>query len=175
MFARCDCPENLGTWQSCQCEDEPVRWAGVDVSREVDLCRLCARGTAGGVARWAWLACTACRGVNDAAGAFLGRRPLPLHRHSIGNDAAIRGTARGAEFAAQHAALVDVTRSWRELDDWFDEEVRRLAGAQGWAGDRQVLLRVWQERLPVSEAASRDALRRFTGVDLDELAGGGSR
>lgn len=175
LYTRCGCPENLGSWQSCPCEDEPVRWAGVDVSREVDLCVLCARGTAGGVSRWASLACPSCLRVNDTAGRLLGQRPLPLYRHSIANGAAIRASAHGAEFARQHALLVDVTRSWRQLDDWFDEEVRRLAASQGWAGERQVLLRVWQERLPASTAASRDALRRLTGVDLDRHERGDRR
>src|SRR4051794_25567038 len=42
-------PSTRRLWQSCVCEDEPVRWRACDVSRVVELCQLCVRGTAGGM------------------------------------------------------------------------------------------------------------------------------
>lgn len=166
IYARCDCAVNDGVWQSCSCEDEPVRWLRCDVSREVDLCRLCARGIAGGPSRWAWLGCPDCRAVNEEAGRLLGRRPVPLGRHSIMNGAAVRPLAGEAELRAQQEGLLDVFQGWDDLYAWFEAEYRRLAATQGWADVEQVLLRTWQQRLPPSRATSRDALQRFTGLEL---------
>lgn len=80
---------NLGRWQSCTCETHPERWPDVDVSSEVDLCVLCARGTAGGTSRWAWVVCGTCRTVEQAAahwqplkGGGAGLRPAPCARES---------------------------------------------------------------------------------------------
>jgi hypothetical protein len=167
IYSRCQCPANDGVWQSCNCEDEPVRWERCDVSRVVDLCLLCARGRTGGVTKWANLGCGSCWAVNEQAARSLGYRPLPLARHSIRNGAAIRGNARGEEFRRQHAALVGVVRTWRDLDEWFLSEVQQLAESQGWSGDRMVLLTTWQERLPPSRAASRDAFQRFLAVTAE--------
>ena len=158
-------PGSCGRWQSCGCEDDPLRWPGVDVSREIDLCLLCARGTAGGTSRWASLACDSCKAVNNAVTGMLGRRLAPLHRHSIGNGVGVRVNADEAEVIRQQAALVALTRSWQDLYEWFHLEFSRLASSQGWANDTQVPLRVWLERLAESEPASRDAFRRFTGFD----------
>lgn len=162
LFARCDCPVNDGLWQSCPCEDEPVRWENCDVSRQVDLCLLCARGTAGGVTRWSWLGCGSCRSVNEAASRSLGYRAVPLGRHSIMNSVGVRVAAQGEEVRRGHDELVGMARTWGDLDAWFDVEVQRLAASQGWTG-KQVQLRTWKDRLPSSRAASRSALRRFFG------------
>lgn len=160
-------PEGARRWQSCGCEDQPVVWPGLDVSQAVDLCKLCARGTAGGPSRWARLGCDSCWQANAAAARLLGRRPAPLSRHSIGNGVAVRVGAEGAELAAQQAALVGIFRSWDELDAWFAGEFNRLTATAGWTDGRDVPLAEWSRRWPASARTSRDALRRFTGVDLD--------
>ena len=51
--------------QGCPCEPADS-WPGCDASRALDLCLVAARGTAGGVTRWSWLACTHCRSVDRA-------------------------------------------------------------------------------------------------------------
>jgi hypothetical protein len=53
-------------WQSCRDEDSPEKWEDCDVSRQYDVCIICFRATAGGISRWAWLACKDCRAVNKA-------------------------------------------------------------------------------------------------------------
>ena len=35
-------------WQSCRCEDHPLKWWGAEVSRDKDRCIICFRATVGG-------------------------------------------------------------------------------------------------------------------------------
>jgi hypothetical protein len=151
-------------WQSCPCEDEPVRWAA-DVSRLHDLCTVCARCLAGGISKWSWLACGTCRRLNEALGQ---RTPLelPLGRHSIMNGTALRLGTAPAELDRRIDELADMAVDWATLDDWLVDEVHRLAASQGWSDDDNVPLGTWQEQLPASVEASVNAFSRLLNIDV---------
>ena len=170
--ARCDCTVNLGVWQSCPCEDEPVRWRA-DMSSKYDLCIVCARGIAGGTSRWSWLGCACCREVNKL---LRSQAPLalPLGRHSIMNGAGIPLAANGVELDGHIANLIATVDRMGQLADWYDAEFTRLRIEQGWTEDANVLLRTWQERLPASREASLDAFTRLLRVDVRRLLTGAS-
>lgn len=144
-------------YQSCACE-QPEVWEGTDVSEKIQLCVLCARGTAGGPSKWAWNACTLCRQqaqqfTPDPAFGVT----LPLGRHSIMNQRYVRMSddatrqELGAQVLLHGFALQD------ELFRWRTQEVQRIGAAL----TDDVALRRWQELLPGSRAASHDALERF--------------
>lgn len=150
-------------WQSCRCEDNPVRWPMADVSREADLCTVCLRGTAGGVSRWSWLACENCREVNSAVSRKWGVS-FPLGRHSLMNRAGVRGGASAAERAKQLQRLSGSIGGQMHLWEWRHEEYRRLASRFDPQAD--VPLRVWQQEYPPSLDASWDAFQRMLGPDV---------
>lgn len=148
-------------WQSCRCEDHPLKWPRADVSREHDLCIICFRATAGGVSRWAWLACEDCREVNAKLPRRYGVRSFPLGRHSIMNGISVRGGAPPEVQKEQIARLAAYARGDDRLRTWRREEYRRLAAAFDPLAD--VPLEEWQERWPPSRAASVDAFARLFG------------
>jgi hypothetical protein len=128
-FCSCGCEIHQGVWQSCRCEDEPVRWAGCDVSAKVALCVPCACGTAGGTSRWSWLGCGFCRSESRRANAA-----LPLGRHSLMKGAGVQFAATGARQAAQTDSLLEFADNQRRARDWSLDEVWRLAAGAGWVG-----------------------------------------
>lgn len=154
--------------QNCRCEPDGERWPGADVSRQYDLCLICARGLAGGTSRWAWLVCTTCRDVLRASEDS--RLALaPLGRHSIMNATAVRLAASQREQAEQQGALVRTLAGWDDLHVWGDLEAGRLA-RQLFQGLTEVPLGLWRQRAPQSVDASRDAASRF-GSRLDTRHG----
>lgn len=82
-------------WQSSRHEDSPRKWRRCDVSRAYDLCVICARGTAGGTLRWAWIRCDNCRAVNESLISTFGYRPFALGRHSLMNGERSLGRGTG--------------------------------------------------------------------------------
>lgn len=154
-----------GRVQGCPCEpSEP--WPGCDVSRALDLCSVCARGTAGGVTRWAWLGCTSCRSVERSLQDWLGIRVLPLGRHSIMNGVGLRvAGASEAEAEAFAVRFQGLGLGWERLSAWGHAEARRLADGLDGAGP-DVALEAWQEACPPSLAASVDAYQRILGTPL---------
>lgn len=151
-------------WQSCGCEDNPVRWPGCDVSRERDLCIVCLRGTAGGVSRYSWLACPNCRTVNDELGSWYGVRPLALGRHSLMNGVPVRGGQAQGATRAQVDRLVSFARGLQWLAEQSKAEFARMAGELDDPGRGQdVPLRVWQQRFAPSPQASKEAFVRLLG------------
>jgi hypothetical protein len=162
----------VGRWQSCPCEDAPVKWPECDVSRAFDLCTLCLRATAGGTIRWSWDACDTCRAVNDGIGAILGRSPLALGRHSLMNETGV-GLNPDVDprlVAKAHDALNGVVTGWEALSTWSQAEFARMAGRGPWGPNADVPLTTWLETYPSSMQASRGAFTRFTGLDPDELS-----
>ena len=154
-----------GADQGCPCEpSEP--WPGCDVSRARDLCLVCARGTAGGVTRWSWLACTHCRAVEKALQEWLGMRVLPLGRHSILNGVALAvATASPEDAEAFGVRFEGLSLGWDRLYEWGDAEARRLAA--GVVGPRpDVPLDVWQQLFRPSLTASIDAYERILETSL---------
>lgn len=150
-------------WQSCRCEDYPLKWWGADVSREYDLCIICFRATAGGASKFSWLACADCRAVNDKLGR-LGVKGFALGRHSFMNGIAVRGSAPPAVQREQLARLKAFSLGDDRLRSWEREEYPRLAGAFDPLAD--VPLLEWQERWPPGREASVDAFSRMLGYDL---------
>lgn len=150
-------------WQSCGCEDNPVRWPMADVSRQTDLCIVCLRGTAGGVSRWAWLACEHCRKVNSIIARTWGGS-LPLGRHSLMNRAGVRLDAPPAERTKQVARLSGFVGAQLRLRQWRLAEYRRLASRFDPQAD--VPLRIWQQEYPPSPEASWDAFSRMMAADF---------
>lgn len=148
-------------WQSCRDEDEPEEWEGVDVSRQIDLCIVCFRATAGGISRWARLACANCWEVNESVGARWGFRPFPLGRHSIMNGIAVRNGLSEEERAAATWRLAEFARGDTDLRAWRVSEYRRLAARYDPLAD--VPLADWQRDWPPSKEASVDAFARLLG------------
>ncbi|MEW5812518.1 MAG: hypothetical protein AB1925_24095 [Actinomycetota bacterium] len=148
-------------WQSCRCEDHPVRWDGVDVSREYDLCIVCFRATAGGSSRWAWLACQDCRSVNAGVAEVWGFAPLRLGRHSLMHGVGVRADAPRHIRGEEAARLTEFARGDVRLRDWRRTEYPRLAARFDPLAD--VPLAVWTQEHPASRAASQDAFARLLG------------
>ncbi len=153
--------------QGCPC-DPAEPWRGCDVSRAVDLCEVCARGTAGGTTRFSWLGCQSCRAVEKALQEALGVRVLPLGRHSIMNGVALRvAQAPASDVAAFAVDFEGLAGSWHRLSEWGHAEARRLAATvDGESAD--VPLAEWEKRLPASLAASVDAYERFLQMPLPD-------
>ena len=153
-----------GRPQGCPCEpSEP--WPDCDVSRALDLCLVCARGTAGGTSRWSWLACGRCRAVETALRDWLGIRVLPLGRHSLMNGVGVRSTASSEQAAAFAVRFEGLGLGWSRLDDWGTAEARRLADALDEPGP-DVPLERWQVAFPPSVTSSIDAYARVLGTPL---------
>lgn len=148
-------------WQSCPCEDHPLKWWGADVSREKELCIICFRATAGGVSRWSWLACEHCRKVNAELPRRYGVRPFPLGRHSLMNGIGVGFGAPPKVQEEQVSRLVAFARGDDRLRSWQREEYQRLAAAFDPLAD--IPLTEWQEQWPPSRAASVDAFARMLG------------
>jgi hypothetical protein len=152
-------------WQSCPHEDAPQKWAGCDVSREYDLCVICARGTAGGTSRWSWIACEHCRAVNNSLTPVLGYKPFALGRHSLMNGVGVRGGAPRAEQDRQADRLLEFSRHHHKLWEWHKTEYSRLAVV--FDPEADVPLRVWQERHPPGRQASVDVITQMLGGDTE--------
>lgn len=146
-------------WQSCRCEDHPVRWDGADVSREHDLCIVCFRATAGGPSRWAWLACRDCRAVNAEIAEVWGFAPLRLGRHSLMHGVGVRADAQPHIRGEEAARLTEFARGDVRLRDWRRTEYPRLASHFDPLAD--VPLTVWTREHPGDPEASRDAFARL--------------
>jgi hypothetical protein len=151
-------------WQSCLCEDRPVKWSWADVPREIDLCIVCFRGTAGGVSRWAWLACKDCREVNGSIGYRWGVRPFRLGRHSLMNGIGVRGGSPPEVRAEETARLMEFVRGDGRLREWKRTEYPRMAARFDPLDD--VPLREWQQEYPPSREASWDAFTQIIGPDV---------
>ncbi len=151
----------LHRWQSCRCEDSPQRWGRCDVSREYDLCVICARATSGGTSRWSWIACEECRAVNASLAFELGFQPFALGRHSLMNGVGVRGGLPADERERQLARLAEFAKHHGYLWHWRNAEVARLAMA--FNPQEDIPLSVWQKRWPPSRQASRDAINRMLG------------
>ncbi|UXA20547.1 hypothetical protein KXD98_03710 [Mycobacterium sp. SMC-4] len=145
-------------WQSCRCEDFPVKWdrKWADVSRDYDLCIICFRGTAGGRARWAHLACTDCNSVRLT---MRDLPPLKLERHSLANGIGVRLNANAEVKAEQVERLKEFRRGDDRLREWRRYEYQRLAASFDPLAD--VPLREWQKVHPPGRDASRDAFARL--------------
>jgi len=157
--------ETVHRWQSCRCQESPEKWPLCDVSRLYELCILCQRGVAGGVTRWSWEACRLCLDINRGIGKVLGRNPLPLGRHSIMNGVAIPTGGDREEVARGRETFMAMAGEWERLSVWQHAEIRRLADSRGWDHTKDIPLRVWQDTFVASTEESRDAFRRYTGVD----------
>lgn len=155
-----------GCWQSCPDEDSPEVWDGCDVSRVLDLCIICVRGTAGGVSRWSWLACENCRAVNARLWSRWGFRPLALGRHSLMNGIGVRGGASPEVREEQLGQLKEFVKSVKSLRSWRRREYLRLASRFDPLAD--IPLRVWQQEAPPSSGASWDAFSRLIGSERPE-------
>ncbi len=151
-------------WQSCRCEDYPLKWWGADVSREKDLCIICFRATAGGASKFSWLACEDCRRVNQKLGRLPGVRSFALGRHSFMNGIAVRFDAPPEVQREQLDRLKVFSLGDDRLRSWRREEYPRLASAFDPLAD--IPLQEWQERWPPGREASVDALSRMLGYDL---------
>lgn len=146
-------------WQSCPHEDSPERWSGCDVSRQVDLCIICFRATAGGTSRWSWVACEECRSVNRALETHWGFRPFALGRHSLMNGIGVRGGSPPNEVERQSAQLNAFMNGESRLKNWRELEYGRLAAKFDPLAD--VPLRIWQKHWPPGKAATLDAFERL--------------
>lgn len=163
-------PIQRGTWpgwQSCRCEDRPVRWQWADVSRAYDLCVVCFRATAGGPSRWSWLACENCRAVNREIGEIWGFDPFKLGRHSLMNGVGVRPDGPPDVRDAQVVRLREFARGDVRLRDWRRTEYPRLASSFDHLAD--VPLKVWQRRHPAGWHASHDAFARLIGPGFPDL------
>ena len=154
-----------GRVQGCPCEpSEP--WPSCDVSRALDLCLVCARGTAGGTTRWSWLACTHCRAVDRALRDWLGMRVLPLGRHSIMNGVGLRVAEASQDDVDAFAVRFEgLGLGWDRLYVWGAAEARRLADRLVDTGP-EVPLERWQADFPPSVSASLDAYERLLDTPL---------
>ena len=148
-------------WQSCRDEDYPEKWEACDVSRAFDLCIICFRATAGGMSRWAWLACDDCRAVNSTYESRWGFRPFALGRHSMMNGIGVRGGMPPEVQEAQIARLAAFGRGDDRLREWHRLEYRRLASKFDPLAD--IPLSVWQQEWAPSRKASSDAFARLLG------------
>ena len=148
-------------WQSCRDEDSPEVWEGCDVSRERDLCIICFRATAGGISRWAWLACENCRAVNKSIESRWGFRPFALGRHSLMNGIGVRGGSPPEVREAQLARLAAFAKGSPRLREWRRQEYSRLASSFDPYAD--IPLRVWQQEWAPGKEASVDAFGRLLG------------
>jgi hypothetical protein len=153
-----------GRWQSCADEDSPDKWEGHDVSQARDLCLVCARGTAGGSSRWAWLACDDCRSINAALESAWGFRPLALGRHSLMNGIGVRGNAPPEVAEQQLARLAAFVKGLDGLYEWRRHECWRLAAKFDPLAD--IPLWFWQQEFPASRCASADAFSRLLEREL---------
>lgn len=146
--------------QTCRCQPSQDPWPGCDVSEVAQLCVVCARATAGGTTRWSWEACGACRRLNRTLEERLGRRGLPLGRHSIMNGVAHRiASATEASTDAFGAAVQQMVVDWEQLTQWRLQEVQRLAASAGLPD--KVLLTEWSRQFPSGRQASRGAFSRL--------------
>lgn len=155
--------QRRGKWQSCPHEDAPVKWDGVDVSREYELCIVCFRATAGGTSRWSWLACDDCRAVNDAVASVWGFRPFAFGRHSLMNGIGVRGGAPAEVQQRQIERLKEFAGGDWRLRAWRDHEYPLLATR--FDPDADIPLREWQQAWPPSRQASHDAFALLIGRD----------
>ena len=153
-----------GRWQSCVDEDSPRKWDGCDVSRALDLCIICCKGTAGGPTRWSWLACADCLAVNAALVSTWGFRPFALGRHSLMNGIGVRGGDPPDVQAAQIARLVAFAKGDDRLREWKKQEYWRLASRFDPLAD--IPLKVWQQEWVPGRSASVDAFSRLTGLEI---------
>ncbi len=166
-----------GRVQCGPCEPgEP--WPDCDVSRAKDLCLVCARGTAGGVTRWSWLACEHCRSVEKSLQGWLGMRVLPLGRHSLLNGVALQVAEATDEQAAAFAVQFEgLSLGWDLMCEWGRAEARRLADTLVDSGS-DVPLEVWQRTFRPSPTASLDAYERILQTPLpglrERLSSGGA-
>jgi hypothetical protein len=151
-----------GRWQSCRDEDSPEEWS-CDVSRALDLCIICCRGTAGGPTRWSWLACADCLAVNKALESAWGFRPFALGRHSLMNGIGVGGNSSSEVRDAQIAGLMGFFKHVQRLGEWEKQEYGRLASRFDPLAD--VPLSVWQQEWPPGPGASWDAFSRLTGLE----------
>lgn len=153
-----------GAWQSCPCEDSPEEWrpkyGNFYFSHAIDLCLVCARGTAGSPVQWAWLACDDCRAVNGIVGlAWQTRPPLALARHSLMNGIGIRhGAPR--EIQVQQATELANFFLWdKSLREWFTK--RFAHERQSFRGVEDVPLATWQKEHPPSLTYSTIAIAQL--------------
>jgi hypothetical protein len=153
-----------GHWQSCMDEDSPEKWP-CDVSRALDLCIICFRATAGGPARWSWLACGDCLAINKAIESAWGVRPFALGRHSLMNGIGVRGGAPPEVQTEQIARLAAFVKGDDRLRKWGRAEYSRLASRFDPLAD--IPLSVWQQRWPPGATASLDAFSRLLGVEFE--------
>lgn len=152
-------------WQSCSCEDYPLRWPTGDISEDRALCIICFRGTAGGPSRWAWLACNECRISNERIRARTGVRPFALGRHSLMNGIGVPGGAPPEIVSEETARLIEFARGDGRLKAWKVREYGRLSAAFDPLAD--VPLREWQQQWPPSHSASADAFSRVLETHPD--------
>ncbi len=153
--------------QGCPC-DPTEPWPRCDVSRLVDLCEVCARGTAGGVTRFSWLACQSCRTVEKALQEALGVRVLPVGRHSLMNGVGLQvAQAPASEVAEFTVDFEGLAASWHRLSEWGRAEALRLAATVD-GEDPDVPLATWQERFPASLASSVNAYERYLRMPLPD-------
>jgi hypothetical protein len=152
-----------GRWQSCLDEDSPEKWS-CDVSRALDLCIICCRGTAGGPTRWSWLACADCLAVNKALESAWGFRPFALGRHSLMNGISVRGGTSPEVQEAQIARLLEFNKHVQGLYEWQKQEYSRLASRFDPLAD--IPLKVWQQQWVPGRRASWDAFSRLIGDEL---------
>lgn len=156
-------------WQSCTCEDEPVRWDH-DVSSVQELCMLCCRGVArSGPSRFSWLACETCKDVNNTLGQVWGVRPFAFGRHSLMNGHAIRIGSSAAEISEGATLLTAAARGHGELFEWQQHEWQRVVGrARAIFGDvDDIPLSQWQAELPETREVTADAIGRY--LDRDDI------
>ena len=170
VWSRCGCDVNLGRYQSCFCEPAE-KWPGVDVSSVIDLCIVCARGTAGGTSRWAMVGCGHCvqaalRFAPDPAFGLL----LPLGRHSARNNRFARLSDDEQTRVLAAASLIGGARLQQQMRGWSSREVRRLGAGRV----ENIPLVRWQMHFPPSLAASTDAISRLHQAVLDSPPAAGT-
>jgi hypothetical protein len=155
---RCRCIPRDEAWLAAE-------WAGYDIPARIDMCELCGRGTMESGYRYSWLACDLCREVNLEYGKSLGleRGPIPVGRHSLMNGSLVAVDA-ALDFPNEFAEIVQRNaRSWWDLHEWGEAEVRRLLATTSWVeeGRTEVPLIEWMTTFPNTREASALALHRF--------------
>lgn len=120
--------------------------------------------TAGGVTRWSWLGCPACRSVELALQTWLGIPVLPLGRHSkmngVGRRLAVAPATSRTDLDAFCQSLTALSLSWLRLAEWGVAEARRLATLHDFDAE-DVSLHNWQRAFLASTPASVDAYERL--------------
>jgi hypothetical protein len=128
------------------------------------VCIICFRATAGGISRWAWLACKDCRAVNTALESAWGFSPFAIGRHSLMNGIGVRGGVSPEVRKRQIERLAAFGRGDDRLREWRRRDYRRLAGRFDPVAD--LPLRVWQQEWLPGPSASVDAFSRLTGLEM---------